>query len=126
MIAQKQSELIKELSNEPVNILRVKILCRENPGLIASAGLRSKIWTLILLGSASAADLSKDIIASDKDCEEQQVLDADVHRTRADVEEFRSTAWRSAVRNILQKFCVSHKIQYKQGMNEVCVVRVYI
>lgn len=121
MSAPKQSELIEELSKEPVNILRVKILCRENPGLIASAGLRIKIWTLLLLGSASANDLNKDIGATEKDCDEQQVLDADVHRTRADVEDFRTTAWRLAVRNILKKFCLSHSVQYKQGMNEVCM-----
>jgi hypothetical protein len=119
MSSPKVSELIEELSTEPINILRVKILCRENPGLIATAGLRIKIWTLLLLGSTVSTDLNKDVALPEKDCEEQQVLDADVHRTRADVEEFRSTAWRQAVRHILQRFCLSHSVQYKQGMNEV-------
>jgi hypothetical protein len=117
----KVTDLIEELSSENVNILRVKILCRENPGLIASAGLRIKIWTLILLGNTSGFNLNKDIPEAEADCEEQQVLDADVPRTRSDVEDFRSTAWRHAVKVILQKFCVSHGVQYKQGMNEVRV-----
>jgi hypothetical protein len=119
MSAGKQAELIEVLSKEPVNILRVKILCGENPGLIASAGLRIRIWTLLLLGSTSSTELNKDISSAEKVCDEQQVLDADVHRTRADVEEFRSSAWRATIRNILQKFCFNHGIQYKQGMNEV-------
>ena len=38
------------------------------------------------------------------------------------VEEFRTTAWRTSVRNILQKFCLAHSVQYKQGMNEVCFI----
>lgn len=124
MSSPKASELIEELSSEPINVLRVKILCRENPGLIATAGLRIKIWTLLLLGNAtSTVELNRDIHEPEHDCDEQQVLDADVHRTRADVEEFRSTAWRQAVRTILQKFCVTHGVQYKQGMNEVRFVK---
>lgn len=54
-------------------------------------------------------------------CEEQQVLDADVHRTRSDVKEFTSQAWRQVLRDILQNFCLSHDVQYKQGMNEVTI-----
>ena len=118
----KRSELIEELSADPINILRVKVLCRENPGLIASSGLRVKTWTLLLLGSTTSTDLNKDIELPETECEEQQVLDADVPRTRSDVEEFRTTAWRTSVRNILQKFCLAHSVQYKQGMNEVCFI----
>jgi hypothetical protein len=119
MNSSGKAELIEVLSREPVNILRVKLLCRENPGLIATAGLRIKIWTLLLLGNTSQDDLNTDVENATINCEEQQVLDADVPRTRADVEGFRSTAWRKSVGVILQKFCVSHSIQYKQGMNEV-------
>lgn len=119
-------ELIEELSSESVNILRVKILCKENPGLIATAGLRIKIWTLLLLGNTSSIDLDKDVTMPEVDCEEQQVLDADVPRTRSDVEEFRTSSWRLSLKTILQKFCVSHGIQYKQGMNEVLAPFLYV
>lgn len=119
MSSPKLNELIEELSSENVNILRVKILCKENPGLIATAGLRIKIWTLLLLGNTSSIDLNKDVTVPDEDCGEQQVLEADVPRTRSDVEEFRTTSWRASLKAILQRFCVSHSIQYKQGMNEV-------
>jgi hypothetical protein len=32
---------------------------------------------------------------------------------------FRSTAWRRSLRALLLQFCISHRVQYKQGMNEV-------
>jgi hypothetical protein len=114
-----KNRLLNELAAENVNVLRVRMLCRENPGLIATAGLRIKIWTLLLLGSSSHYDLNKDILSPTESCLEQQVLDADVHRTRADVEEFRSTSWRQEIKSILQSFCLKYNIQYKQGMNEV-------
>ena len=113
--------LIDELSQsaENVNILRVRRLCRDNPGLVASAGLRIKVWTILLLGSSTDNYDGKDIEKINVDCEEQHVLEADINRTRADVEEFRSLEWRRAVKDILQNFCLSHNVQYKQGMNEV-------
>jgi hypothetical protein len=52
-------------------------------------------------------------------CEEQQVLDADVLRTRADIEIFRTKEWRQVLCDVLQNFCLSHDVPYKQGMNEV-------
>jgi hypothetical protein len=52
-------------------------------------------------------------------CDEQHVLEADVIRTRGDIEEFRTSEYRQTVTNILQSFCLRHSIQYKQGMNEV-------
>lgn len=122
MSSPKASELIEELSSENVNILKVKILCKEYPGLIASAGLRIKIWTLLLLGNTASVNLDRNIDDPEEECDEQQVLDADVPRTRSDIEEFRSAAWRTSVKNILQKFCITHGVQYKQGMNEVLIV----
>ena len=116
------NELIEELSSENPNILHIKILCRENPGLIASAGLRSKVWSLLLLGNNNSAISEQPRIeAPVSECDEQQVLEADVHRTRAEVENFRSQSWREALKNILQRFCLVHGIQYKQGMNEVSI-----
>jgi hypothetical protein len=54
-------------------------------------------------------------------CEEQNVLEADVSRTRGDVDEFRSSEWRCVIRDLLQNFCLSHDVQYKQGLNEVSI-----
>jgi hypothetical protein len=128
MSSNEAKELIEELSSiDSINILKIKRLCSNKPGLIASiSGLRLKIWTLLLLGKHYQHNLN---INSDnsinqqqhqyQDCKEQQVLDADVPRTRSDIEEFRSTLWRSSLHSILYKFCISHNIQYKQGMNEV-------
>jgi hypothetical protein len=113
------------LAAENINVFRVRMLCRENPGLIATAGLRIKIWTLLLLGSSNHVDLKKEIVHPIETCLEQQVLDADVHRTRADVEEFRSTSWRQEIKSILQSFCLKYNIQYKQGMNEVSCNKIY-
>jgi hypothetical protein len=114
-------QLIDELAHsaENVNILRVRRLCRDNPGLVASAGLRVKVWTILLLGSNTDNYDGKDIEKITVDCEEQHVLDADINRTRSDVEEFRRPEWRTALADILQNFCLSHNVQYKQGMNEV-------
>lgn len=119
MEQNSKSRLLDELAAENVNVLRVRMICRENPGLIATAGLRIKIWTLLLLGSSNHLDLNKEIVHPNDACLEQQVLEADVHRTRADVEEFRSTSWRHEIKSILQSFCLKYNIQYKQGMNEV-------
>eukprot|EP01038_Epipyxis_sp_PR26KG_P010762 gene10762-14453_t len=120
------NQLYDELSYDPINILRVRTLCRENPGLIALAGLRIKIWSLLLLGNIGYVESNEQINLPEKSCNEQHVLEADVKRTRADVEEFRSTAWRNAVLTILQSFCLTHNIQYKQGMNEVLAPFIFI
>lgn len=44
---------------------------------------------------------------------------ADLRRTRSDQDCFRSSSWRQALKNLLQQFCNCHRVQYKQGMNEV-------
>ena len=58
---------------------------RENVGLIANSGLRIKIWTLFLLGNLDTFINRNevDVDPINVTCDEQQVLDADVHRTRA-------------------------------------------
>ena len=125
--------LLEELSSNSINILRIRQICLENPGVIASAGIRIRVWSLLLLGTisydtSSASfhhDLSLEEIPNES-CDEQHVLEADVKRTRADMDEFRSTAYRQVITIILQSFCLKHNIQYKQGMNEVLAAFVYI
>jgi hypothetical protein len=125
--ADLSKQLIGELSQQPVNILRVRSLCRAYPGLIASAGLRLHAWTTLLLGVGSLQDSSKDhqdylredVFDPVEPCGEQHVLEADVHRTRAEIDLFRQEDVREYIRILLQKFCLDHEIQYKQGMNEV-------
>jgi hypothetical protein len=63
-------------------------LSSDTPGLIASAGLRIKIWTLLLLGGSSLKE-NAGIINSYEPCGEMNVLEADVKRTRASIDLFR-------------------------------------
>jgi hypothetical protein len=119
-----QDELVKE----KINICKIRELCKENPGLIAASGLRHKIWSLLLLGEfqRESIDVNELQLESPTElCREQQVLEADVPRTRGDVEEFRSKLWRKNMTDILQSFCVNHNIQYKQGMNEILAIIVF-
>lgn len=151
--SNSKEQLIEELSSDNVNILHIKILCSNNPGLISSiSNLRIKIWTLLLLGNNGNyvdMNLNQDIsiplnldIDSCKisenynelnskriqrpDCKEQQVLEADIPRTRSDIEEFRSNSYRTSIGTILHHFCITHNVQYKQGMNEVSKLVQYI
>lgn len=118
--AALKEELLELLAAEHINVLRVKLLCREYPWLISSAGLRVKVWTLFLLGiSPDEESRKRQMPLPATDCMEQQVLMADVIRTRGDIDSFRTEEWRDTLRSMLQYFCVVHKIQYKQGMNEV-------
>lgn len=121
-----KNELINELSSNPVNILRVRTLCRNNPGLIAVSELRLRVWKLLLLGSQFTNHDDQNVVNPTTNCEEHHVLEADVHRTRADIEDFRSFAWRKAIGNILQHFCLTHNCQYKQGMNEILAPFVFL
>ena len=43
---------------------------------------------------------------------------ADLKRTRADVEVFRSSAWRLALKHLLQQFCLSHRIQVGAALGD--------
>ena len=49
--------LIDELSNEQgnINILRIRNLCRDHPGIISTTGLRLRIWSLLLLGQEDSS-----------------------------------------------------------------------
>lgn len=112
--------LLAELAAVPVNVLRVKTICLQNPGIIAnSGGLRVRIWSLLLLGNEGGEGNKEELGTPETRCGEQQVLDADVRRTRADMEEFRRPAWRKSLSDVLQTFCLMHHIAYKQGMNEI-------
>ena len=49
--------LIDELSNEQsnINVLRIRNICRDYPGIISTTGLRLRIWSLLLLGQEDAS-----------------------------------------------------------------------
>lgn len=124
-LAEQSKLLIDTLSVSPINMLTVRSLCRDNPGLIASSGLRLKTWSVLLLGAETVGSSSvEEFVAPEADCDEQHVLEADVPRTRAEVVLLNSPAMRDSIRLVLQKFCVDHHIQYKQGMNEVISLTV--
>jgi hypothetical protein len=110
--------LLDELSASPPNVLRIRALCRDFPGLISSAGVRVRVWTLLLMGPE--AGVRHDVLPMPTEpAGEQHVLEADVRRTRSEVEQFRSDRYRTATQHLLQLFCVRHRLLYKQGMNEV-------
>lgn len=117
-LAGVKKQLLHELSADVVNTLKVRELCRDHPGLIATAGLRVRIWSLLLLGDTDIRD-SEQAPVPETLCAEQQVLEADVRRTRGDVEQFRSDRYQEVLTRILQGFCVKHNVEYKQGMNEI-------
>ena len=93
--------LIDELSNEQsnINVLRIRNICRDYPGIISTTGLRLRIWSLLLLGQEDASveqgiiyiiiiiiiiiiSSTAVFVPTSEKCDEQQVLDADVRRTR--------------------------------------------
>lgn len=74
-LAKKQ--LFEELTKGSVNVLRVRALCRDYPGIIATTGLRIRIWTLLLLGPDYRPGTDDDISMPDRPCDEQHVLEAD-------------------------------------------------
>jgi hypothetical protein len=117
-LARVKNVLLHELSSDTVNTLKVRELCRDNPGLIATSSLRVRIWSLLLLGDVAIRD-SERAPQADGPCMEQQVLDADVRRTRGDMQTFRSADYQALLLAILQGFCCKHNVQYKQGMNEL-------
>ena len=90
-------ELLGELSKESPNELRVRELCRESPNLISESGKRLEVWIRLLLGNSSSSIVSKDAPVGNSgqsQCLEQNVLEADVRRTRSEIEIFRSLMWR--------------------------------
>lgn len=117
-----------ELTKDPpLNRHRIRCLCRDNPGLIAQSSIRLKLWKILLLGNA-IDDLDKkgDLPYNEVPCDEFHVLENDVTRTRAEIEEFRSIIYRKSITIILQEFCKKYSIQYKQGMNEVLAPFIYL
>lgn len=117
-MASAKRDLLDELSKADVNILQVRAICRDHPGLIESnSSLRLRVWSLLLLKSNVISTASLPL--PQESCIEQHVLEADVRRTRATIAEFLSKEYQDALTHILQTFCLQYKIQYKQGMNEI-------
>jgi hypothetical protein len=136
--------LLEEIASDNVNVLRIRELCRDNPGLIASAGLRIRIWSILLLGGVVVEE-DAGLMNPYEPCGEMQVLEADVRRTRSGIDDFRylseipkpnnivyfshisrSSSWRRGLTDILQVFCLTHSVLYKQGMNEIAAPFLYL
>ena len=118
-------QLVEELAAAQVNVLRIRALCRDWPGLVSTANVRHRIWSLLLLGPHITL-IDADIPIPTTPAGEQHVLEADVKRTRSEIEEFRSDRWRKATQHVLQHFCCTHRLLYKQGMNEVLAPFIYL
>jgi hypothetical protein len=76
-------------------------------------------FSALLLGTDSFVASPNQLPSPTIDCLEKVVLQADVHRTRSDVEECRSPQWQEQLSVVLQTFCLNRSVSYKQGMNEV-------
>ena len=89
---------------------------------------RLKVWSLLLLGTNynTTNNNTNNLILPESECIEQHVLEADIKRTRADIDIFCTTLHRNNIQIILQTFCIKHSIQYKQGMNEVLAPFIYL
>ena len=128
MTSSATQKIKEELSHDSPSILNVRRICKENPGLIDSSGLRCSVWCLLLLGTSDTSIVEGDVFNPNEDqsCMEQQVLDADLKRTRAELENFRTEIWQNRLRCTMQHFCVTHGVQYKQGMNEICAPFIWL
>lgn len=128
-----KEHLLDELCTQgkSINFQKIRMLCRSNPQIISSTSLRLNIWSILLLG-VPYDTISEDSIVNPFDgskkepCQEQHVLEADVSRTRADLEDFRSTLVRQMITSVLQDFCNKYSIEYKQGMNEILAPFIYL
>jgi len=119
------ADLVDALSTRPVNLLRVKTLCRV-PGVISSSGMRVRVWSLLLGLDEEADSEEEELETPEAACEEQHVLEADVKRTRAEIEQFRSATWRKALKDILQTFSLMQNTPYRQGMNELLAPFIFL
>ena len=115
--------------NRSPNVLKIRELVKSNPSILAnsSAEFRCEVWALFLLGPrVSIHSVHGHIGPPQSVCKELHVLQADVIRTRGDIDDFRSEQWKECLSNLLQHFCTSHDIQYKQGMNEILAPFIYL
>jgi len=125
-ISAGRSTILEELENETPNVLRIRELCREHPSLLSVSNLRFEVWVLFLLGPGVPTANQDSVPIADRECREQNVLEADVRRTRGDIDMFRTQEWSGCLTNLLQQFCLSHDIQYKQGMNEIMAPFIFL
>lgn len=76
---------------------------------------RLRMTTSISIGELSPDTVSTAVAAEEEDeeetCMEQQVLEADIGRTRSEVSEFRTPLWRESLQEILRAFCIEHRVQ---------------
>eukprot|EP01038_Epipyxis_sp_PR26KG_P005709 gene5709-7880_t len=131
--SEKQDEIENKSNTQSLNFgvkskaIQIRSLCYEFPALISTSGIRNTVWEALLIGRVDESVYSQVYITVPSDpCIEQHVLEADIGRTRTDVEEFLSNHWRKAVQISLQSFCLSMSISYKQGMNEVLAPFMYL
>jgi len=123
-MASLVEELRFELEQVPVNLLRVRGLVLKKPSIVAP-NLRLKLWsTLLGVEDDNAAENSTAI--PETKCEEFNVLIADIKRTRAEYEEFRTDSYQEALQAILQTFSLMHNVPYKQGLNEVLAPMLHL
>ena len=120
-----KKQLLEELSADNVTPLKIRNLCKNNADIITNNDIRIRLWTLLLLGSNYK--LSEHVFhRSITYCDEYNVLQADIRRTRQEVDQFSSDLYCNVLTDLLNTFCFEHGVKYKQGMNEICAIFVYI
>ena len=92
--------------------IAIRSIIREDPDILTrNPQLRVSSWSVLLLNSNNNEECYENVDIHAPACREQHVLENDVPRTRADVEHFQSDAYQVALKSILQKFCVQHRIE---------------
>lgn len=124
-------------SGSPISQLRVESPIVDDGASVStpSAPLavfgRSARWRQILLGAKNAsvedsASKKFSFWAESLDEPNQRVIRADCERTRADVEYFRRHAVRSKMEAMLTCWCQHQATRYKQGLNEVLAIFIFL
>lgn len=119
--------LLDELNEKHINQLFIRQLFREKYDILPldNHEIRIKLYSLMLLGSDYEVE-NRTFYPSQINCEEHHVLLADAKRTRQDIEEFQYADYQYQLTNVLNTFCVSNNICYKQGMNDICASIIYL
>ena len=121
-LSEVGSKLISEMEDllcttRPVDVWRIKQLVLASPGILDEPRLRPRVWAVLLGCDLSSEE--EDMAIPEQACDEQVVLEADVRRTRSELEDFRTPVFQTALQAMLQTFCLMHDVAYRQGMHEI-------
>jgi len=118
------AQLERELRQKCPDAAKVRSFVQQRPGACLTDEMRRKVWLCLLGGPAGRSEPVDDQELAA--FPQKRTLDADVPRTRADVELFRSDTTRELLERVLIRFCRSQRLSYKQGLNELLAPVLYL